>query len=171
MRIGKITATAAIVAAITTAAALPASAAGKPFRAPERITANKLIAPNVVQFSYRCKPNLERSIHVGLTAPETAPTTYVGKWLQRGDIVCNNRTARPATRGGCLPGQRPPPRPVGHVPRAARVPRTAPVTGQWAESNSLTTWGSALRTVVEWSNCPTSLNCWWAPWVASWRWQ
>ncbi|OAR25244.1 hypothetical protein A8W25_06235 [Streptomyces sp. ERV7] len=91
MQIGKITATAAIVAAITSGAVLPASAAGKPFRPPEGITANKLIAPNVVQFSYRCKPNLDRSIHVGLTAPETQPTTYVGKWLRRGDIVCNNK--------------------------------------------------------------------------------
>lgn len=86
MPLRKIVAAAATAAAIG-ALAVPASAAGKPFHAPESITARKLTAPTTVALAYRCKPGVERSLNIGLTAPGTD----FNMWVEGPQVVCNNR--------------------------------------------------------------------------------
>ncbi|GGP55739.1 hypothetical protein [Streptomyces melanogenes] len=67
-----------------------ASAEGKPFPAPEMVAAQKVIAPNVVVLSYRCKPNAERTLNIGLTAEDTAANL----WVEGRQLVCNNKNQR-----------------------------------------------------------------------------
>ncbi|GGP87650.1 hypothetical protein GCM10010278_77700 [Streptomyces melanogenes] len=57
--------------AVAAATAVPAQAGGKPFQAPEIIVVNRLTAPSSVEFTYRCRSDLRRTLVVELTAPGT----------------------------------------------------------------------------------------------------
>lgn len=87
MRVAKVVASAVLATAAVAATVAPASAAGKPFHAPERITVQKLTAPATVVFSYRCKPGMNRTLNIGLTAPGTEANL----WVEGKRVVCNNR--------------------------------------------------------------------------------
>ncbi|MFI1105209.1 hypothetical protein [Streptomyces melanogenes] len=81
------TATATAATAVT---AVPAQAGGKPYRAPEFIMANRLTAPATVEFTYRCWPDLRRTLVVELRAPGT---DFYMKVKGR-PLNCNNKPQR-----------------------------------------------------------------------------